>query len=144
MFWNLLLKQWILFFDSPNLEIIPFNLAWPGVSRRMGDGTLFDGPVDHQNWSFIPSINSGWGVITQMWSNLGWCCLKEKWFLSFFFHDFIMYSCLLNQKLCAATSRIFLLFCVCVCVCVLVAQLCPTPCNSMDCIINTCQRRISH
>ena len=85
MFWNLLLKQWILFFDSPNLEIIPFNLAWLGVSMRMGDGTLFDGTVDHQNWAFIPSISSGWGVITQMWSHLGWCCLKEKWFLSFFF-----------------------------------------------------------
>lgn len=71
-------------FDSPNLDIIPFNLAWIGISRKMGDGAFFGGTMDHQNWSFIPSISSGWGVIRQMWSNLGWC-LKEKWLKNFFF-----------------------------------------------------------
>ena len=43
---------------------------------------------------------------------------KREVIFKLFFHDFIMYACLLNQKLCAATSRMFLLVCACVCVCV--------------------------
>ena len=49
-------KPWLLFFDLSNLEIIPFNLAWIGVPRRMRDRALFDSTVDCWNWPLSPAL----------------------------------------------------------------------------------------